>query len=339
MLPWKALAGVRREPRRVVVAAAVEEEGGDRLDLAAVEPLRPGERALHHVDDADHDRREAGPLDALARGVDLAAVLTDPAQPGRARVALGDRVRGDQAEGAALAQQVERAPEEVGDEVGVAVALLVQRPAASRGSRRRCAATSSCRRRTADSRRSHRSPDSPARTPPGTRSPSGTARAAARRAAAPRASRGSARPRRSRPRSRTRSRFASRSFGFSALEERRQHEIAEEPHLAQLELRLVPQVAQLPVGDALVRLADASAAARRPSPRARAPASSRSPPGSAARPASQWKASICFRESPTSESPCRSAWSTKVSAWSFASVTSQSETLARSTATGFRSTP
>ena len=54
---------------------------------------------------------------------------------------------------------------------------------------------------------------------------------------------------------------------------------------------------------------------------------------------SQWNASICFRESPTSESPCRSAWSRKVNAWSFASVTSQSESLARSTATGFLSTP
>ena len=40
------------------------------------------------------------------------------------------------------------------------------------------------------------------------------------------------------------------------LEERRDHEIAEEPHLGELELRLVPQVAQLPVGNALVRLAD-----------------------------------------------------------------------------------
>ena len=44
-------------------------------------------------------------------------------------------------------------------------------------------------------------------------------------------------------------------------------------------------------------------------------------------------------ESPTSESPWRSAWSTKVNAWSRASVTSQSDSLARSTATGFLSTP
>ena len=43
------------------------------------------------------------------------------------------------------------------------------------------------------------------------------------------------------------------------LEVRRQHEIPEEPHIAELKLRLLPEVAQLPVGDALVRLADARA--------------------------------------------------------------------------------
>ena len=37
-------------------------------------------------------------------------------------------------------------------------------------------------------------------------------------------------------------------------------------------------------------------------------------------PGFQWNASICLRESPTSESPCRRAWSRKVSGWSFASV-------------------
>ena len=55
----KALAGVGRKPRRVVVAAAVEQEGGDRLDLAAVEALRPGERALRDVHHAHDHRRHA----------------------------------------------------------------------------------------------------------------------------------------------------------------------------------------------------------------------------------------------------------------------------------------
>ena len=44
-------------------------------------------------------------------------------------------------------------------------------------------------------------------------------------------------------------------------------------------------------------------------------------------------------ESPTSESPHRRAWSRNVNGWSFASVASQSESLARSTAIGFLSTP
>ena len=44
-------------------------------------------------------------------------------RPGRARVALSDRVRGDQAEGTFLSDQVERPPEKVGHEVGIAVRL------------------------------------------------------------------------------------------------------------------------------------------------------------------------------------------------------------------------
>jgi len=41
------------------------------------------------------------------------------------------------------------------------------------------------------------------------------------------------------------------------IEERRNHQVAEEPHLAQLELRFIPHVAQLPIGHALIRSADA----------------------------------------------------------------------------------
>ena len=42
-------------------------------------------------------------------------------------------------------------------------------------------------------------------------------------------------------------------------EVRRQHQIAEQPHRTERDLRLVPQIAQLPVGDALIGLADALA--------------------------------------------------------------------------------
>ena len=47
----------------------------------------------------------------------------------------------------------------------------------------------------------------------------------------------------------------------------------------------------------------------------------------------------CSNPSPTSESPCRRAWSTKVKGSSFASVTSHSDRRARLTARGFLSTP
>ena len=64
----------------------------------------------------------------------------NPPQPGVASVALPDGVRGDEAESAVAAQEMEGAAEEVGDEVGVAVALLVQRlqpiEIAARGCRR-----------------------------------------------------------------------------------------------------------------------------------------------------------------------------------------------------------
>src|SRR5262249_41458648 len=46
---------------------------------------------------------------------------------------------------------------------------------------------------------------------------------------------------------------------LGAHEDRRHREIAEEPHLTQLELCLAPEIAKLPVGDGLVRLADTPA--------------------------------------------------------------------------------
>ena len=127
----KALAALSRRAHRVVVPAAVEQEGRDRSTSRPSRRLSAFEAALNDVDDAHHHRRHAGPLHALARREDLAAVRADPAQPARARVALRDRVGRDQAEGPAIAQQVEGAPEEVRNEVGVAVALCVELPSAS----------------------------------------------------------------------------------------------------------------------------------------------------------------------------------------------------------------
>ena len=54
-------------------------------------------------------------------------MFADPAQAGRARVALADGVRGDQAEGPLVPQQVESTAKEVGHKIGVAVRVLVDR--------------------------------------------------------------------------------------------------------------------------------------------------------------------------------------------------------------------
>ena len=71
------------------------------------------------MDNADDHGRLSRPLRTRrVASIDRAAVLADPAKPGRSRVALADRVRGDQAEGALVAEQVERTAEEVGDEIG-----------------------------------------------------------------------------------------------------------------------------------------------------------------------------------------------------------------------------
>ena len=126
MLPMEALASVRGELRRVFVASGVEEVRRDRVDRTAVEQALVTPRHLHDVHDADHHRRPPRPLDALARVVDLAAMGADPAQPGRPRVSLPDRVRRDQPECAISSQQVEDAPIEVRDQVGVTMAFLVQ---------------------------------------------------------------------------------------------------------------------------------------------------------------------------------------------------------------------
>ena len=92
-----------------------------RLRRSAVQIERPGHRPLVDVDHAHDHRRLARPFEPLASRVDRAAVVADPAQAGRARVTLADRVRGDQTEGALGSNEVESTAEEVGDQVGVAV--------------------------------------------------------------------------------------------------------------------------------------------------------------------------------------------------------------------------
>ena len=107
------------------MAAAVEQERRDAFDVAAVDLLAVRYRTLPDVQHADDDGGQTGPLEPAADGKYLGAVLADPAQAAGARVALGDGVGGDQAEGALLADEIERAAEEVGHEIGVAVAFLV----------------------------------------------------------------------------------------------------------------------------------------------------------------------------------------------------------------------
>ena len=93
------------------MTAAVEEEGGDCLDVSVIEELAARERPLHHVRNTHHHSSEAGPFDALPCCEDLATVLADPSQTGRPGVTLSDRVRSDEAEGSPLPQQIERPTE------------------------------------------------------------------------------------------------------------------------------------------------------------------------------------------------------------------------------------
>ena len=61
---------------------------GRRLPVVAPR-VHAGETPLGYMQHTHHHRRQAGPLDPATRPVDLAAVLADPAQSRRARVALG----------------------------------------------------------------------------------------------------------------------------------------------------------------------------------------------------------------------------------------------------------
>ena len=92
-----------------------------KLTVLPIQVEGASQRSLVNVNDAHYDGRFAGPPEPLAGGVDRSAAVTDPPQPGRACVALSDRVRGDQPEGAFGSHQIERSPKEVGDEVAIAV--------------------------------------------------------------------------------------------------------------------------------------------------------------------------------------------------------------------------
>src|SRR5437764_65006 len=104
--------------------AGMEEICGDARHVVVIEAIRTSERPLVDVDDADDYGRLAGPFLAARRGVDGPAVLADPAQAGAPRVALVDRIRGDQAEGALISQHGVRAAEEVGHEIPISMRLF-----------------------------------------------------------------------------------------------------------------------------------------------------------------------------------------------------------------------
>ena len=107
---------------RLIISAIVKEKGGDDRDLAAVEAVRARQTTFCNVDDRDDDGGFARPFVAAAGGVDRATSLADRPQAGGARVALADRIGGEQAEAAAVAQQSVSAAEEMRDEIGIACA-------------------------------------------------------------------------------------------------------------------------------------------------------------------------------------------------------------------------
>ena len=77
------------------------------------------------MQNADHHSSVPRPLDPLGGAVDLPTVLANPTNASGAGISLGDGVGGDQTECSAFAQEVERPPVEVRDNVGVAVAPSV----------------------------------------------------------------------------------------------------------------------------------------------------------------------------------------------------------------------
>src|SRR5262249_16793298 len=122
----KALVSIEGESCRVVVPTTAEEKRINPFALPAIEVPCPLEVPFRDVAHAHHYRRCAGPFDASSGSEDIPSVSADPTETSRASVPLGDGVGGDQAEGPALAQPIEGTAEEMSDEVGIAMALLVR---------------------------------------------------------------------------------------------------------------------------------------------------------------------------------------------------------------------
>src|SRR5687767_6633281 len=111
---------IRREPRWRAVEITFNEIGRDTPHLPAVEDRRAN-APLHDVDNAYHHGCLARPFQPPDRASDGPTFGDDRCKPGLARVALADRVRGNQPKDAAGLQQPESAAEEMCDDVGVAV--------------------------------------------------------------------------------------------------------------------------------------------------------------------------------------------------------------------------
>ena len=77
-----AYSRVGFEALRIVVAAVVEQEGRNLVDLSAVDLTRPGIVLLRDVDHANDHRRVTGPFQSTLNTVDFTAVVADPSQTG-----------------------------------------------------------------------------------------------------------------------------------------------------------------------------------------------------------------------------------------------------------------
>src|ERR1051325_9661301 len=120
----KALARVLAQRQRVIVAAGMEEKRGYPIHFSLIKTRLLWCRSFTDVNNGHNDGGAPRPLHPLPRLVDRSTVFADPAQAGAARIALRDRVRGDETERSAAPRQIERAPEELGDQIGVAVRLF-----------------------------------------------------------------------------------------------------------------------------------------------------------------------------------------------------------------------
>jgi hypothetical protein len=79
------------------------------------------------MDDADHHRRLARPFEPPPGAHNRAALNEDRRKSRGARVALADRVGGDQAEDTTFAQQTKCSAKEMRDDIGIAMRSLMQR--------------------------------------------------------------------------------------------------------------------------------------------------------------------------------------------------------------------